>query len=167
MVQQGKQHKMRRHGTASYGTEWQGKANNTVEYLDTAFLVWPGIAGLGAVESGWVRMGSARQGNNTTRRETMVQQTDGAVWTELRDEASRELLTFLREGATDEGSMKRAKIAATTLSTVARHEATESAKEQTRVVVGRAVFADTEQYAAYLRVSAPTLGLKQIPETSG
>ena len=55
MVQQGKQHKMRRHGTASYGTEWQGKANNTVEYLDTAFLVWPGIARLGAVESGWVR----------------------------------------------------------------------------------------------------------------
>lgn len=76
-------------------------------------------------------------------------------WDQLREESSTVLLKFLRSGADDSAAISRARVAQSILSAVTRHEATESAREQTRVVIARGVSRDHEDFAEYVKISLP------------
>ena len=78
-------------------------------------------------------------------------------WDELKEESSNELLRFLREGHEDSAALARARVAQSILSAGTRLEATESAREQTRVVIARGVSRDHEDFAEYVRISLPNL----------
>ena len=78
-------------------------------------------------------------------------------WDELFDEASRTILDFMRRPEPE--GMPNVKVATTVLSSYTRHEATESARQQTAVIVARSLAEDKQQFAEYLRLSVPQLSL--------
>ena len=90
--------------------------------------------------------------------ETRDQQWDKAVGAALE-----ELQKFMKLGNPQPRDYQRVKVAQGILSNWTRHEATESAKEQTRVVAAR-FMRNSQESAEYLRLAAPTL---QIPSADG
>jgi len=90
-------------------------------------------------------------------------------WGELGAGANKVILSFFKqEGPIDDNTMKRVKVATSVLSSYTRHEQTESAKEQTALIVARELSANKEEFATYLRVSIPRLStLKAISTPSG
>ena len=78
-------------------------------------------------------------------------------WDELFNEASRTILGFMRRPEPE--GMPNVKIATSVLSSYTRHEATESARQQTAVIVARSLAEDKQQFAEYLRLSVPQLSL--------
>lgn len=78
-------------------------------------------------------------------------------WGELKDDAVGVLRGFFKAKSTDDEAMRKVKVATSVLSSYTRHEQTESAKEQTAVIVGRELAANKEEFAEYLRVSIPRL----------
>lgn len=83
-------------------------------------------------------------------------------------EASKVIMSFFKQkGEVDDNIYKKVKVATSVLSSYTRHEQTESAKEQTALIVARELSANKEEFATYLRVSIPRLGaLKEIASTN-
>jgi len=82
-------------------------------------------------------------------------------WDELLEISVPEIKKFLKLGNPRPIDYQRVKIAMSALSNITRHEATESAKEGTRVIAARLFSKTPEEVAEYLRVSTPSL---QLPE---
>jgi hypothetical protein len=76
-------------------------------------------------------------------------------WLELLSESTKTLLSFFQGEATDPQAVAKARIATSVLSSFTRHEGTESAREQTRLIVGRQLAEDKEAFAAYVRLAMP------------
>lgn len=89
----------------------------------------------------------------------MSKQRASPTWEVLRESAMMVMLNYLRSA--DPHDLPHVKLAATALSNYTRHEATESAKLTTGVLVARELSANKEEFAKYLKLSAPTL---QLPE---
>ena len=84
--------------------------------------------------------------------------TDKDNWTELKDDAVEVIRGYFKsDGSNASEIMPKVKVATSVLSSYTRHEQTESAKEQTAVIVGRELAENKEEFAEYLRVSIPRL----------
>jgi hypothetical protein len=83
-------------------------------------------------------------------------------WQKLLKEATDVLIDFFTspEGA-ESPNLQRVKIATSVLSTFTRHEATESARETTAVVIAREMAENKEEFKNYLNIAMPKL---QLPE---
>ena len=89
---------------------------------------------------------------------TMVPVAESEMdWGALTLASKQVLLDFFTVDSGDALAMGRARIAASVLSSYTRHEATESARATTAVMIAKTVATNTEEFAAYLRVSAPQL----------
>ena len=78
-------------------------------------------------------------------------------WEELKNDAVETLRKFFKVESPDDETIKKVKIATSILSSYTRHEQTESAKEQTAVIVGRELSSNKDEFAEYLRISIPRL----------
>jgi len=83
-------------------------------------------------------------------------------WDDLKDDAVDTLRGFFKADSTDDEAMRKVKVATSVLSSYTRHEQTESAKEQTAVIVGRELAANKDEFAEYLRVSIPRLNQMKV-----
>lgn len=83
-------------------------------------------------------------------------------WAELKEEAIDVIRDFFR--GDDNTDMPKVKVATSVLASYTRHEQTESAKEQTALIIGREIFENKEDYAKYIQVSVPRLS-SQIQTT--
>lgn len=82
---------------------------------------------------------------------------DGTGWGELTGESTRTLLHFLKAKDVGKEVLQRARIASSVLSTVVRHEATESARVKTMINLARQLAEDKEQLRQYIRISMPDI----------
>ena len=76
---------------------------------------------------------------------------------ELFNEASKALLEYFRGGIEDPQANTKARIATSVISSYTRHEATESAKEQTRVLVARQLATNREEFERYIQLAMPQM----------
>ena len=93
-------------------------------------------------------------------------------WDKLKEEAIVVVSSYFHGDADVDGeTFKRVKVATSVLSSYTRHEQTESAREQTALIVGRELCDEKDTFAEYLRVSIPRLGsnikdIKQIKQAA-
>lgn len=81
-------------------------------------------------------------------------------WKSLAADAVDIVRDFFRSGSDpDETTMKKVRVATSVLSSYTRHEQTESARDQTAVVVARELASNKEEFSDYLRLSAPRLAM--------
>lgn len=80
-------------------------------------------------------------------------------WEELRQEATSTLIAFLQQQEHTSQDLAKAKLASSALSSITRHEQTQSAREATAVLVGRHIYEDKNEFAEYLRIATPELKL--------
>lgn len=86
-------------------------------------------------------------------------------WAGLAQDATHVIREFFKRVApADDDQMRKVKVATSVLSSYTRHEQTESAKEQTAVIVGRELAADKAQFASYLRLSVPRLNTETLKQ---
>jgi hypothetical protein len=78
-------------------------------------------------------------------------------WERLFDGASKAVLKFF-ENPTPE-DLPKVKVATSVLSSFTRHEQTDSAREQTAVIIARQLADNKEEFANYLKISMPKLQL--------
>lgn len=83
-------------------------------------------------------------------------------WEDARDKALRTVCRFL--DTKDEKLLPQVKVATSTLSNYTRHEATESARQQTAVIVARSLSDNKEEFRRYLELSSVGLNIPQLPE---
>jgi len=81
-------------------------------------------------------------------------------WAALLSESHKALLEYFKTGALDPDAHSRARIATSVLSSVTKHEQTQSAREATAVLVARELANNKEEFAQYLKVSTPRLAIK-------
>mgnify|MGYP001612065160 CR=1 FL=1 len=85
-------------------------------------------------------------------------------WETLLQESTAALHAFFSAETSDPQSIAKARVATSVLASYTRHEATESAREGTRLIIARQLAEDREQFAYYLRVSMPHLALPKPGE---
>jgi len=78
-------------------------------------------------------------------------------WQRLFEEASNQILGFFKNPVPE--NMPKVKVATSVLSSYTRHEQTESARDQTSVIIARHLSDNKEEFAEYLKLSNPKLGL--------
>lgn len=83
------------------------------------------------------------------------------TWETVRDKALKTVAKCL--DSSDQVDLPRAKIATSLLSSFTRHEATESAKQQTAVIVARQLATDKNQFREYLNISSAGFHIPQLP----
>ncbi len=87
-------------------------------------------------------------------------------WDKLKDEAIDCIHEFLvGDNGDDAEAMRKVKVATSVISSYTRHEQTESAREQTVLIVGREMTADKDAFAEYIRQSkilSKYAGIKQL-----
>lgn len=79
-------------------------------------------------------------------------------WGELFGEARKALKDYFK-WPEDENKRQAARVATSVLSSYTRHEATDSAKVSTAVIIARALAEDKEEFKEYLRISVPEIQL--------
>lgn len=78
-------------------------------------------------------------------------------WGKLFEEASKQIMNFFKNPTQE--NMPKVKVATSVLSSYTRHEQTESARDQTAVIIARHLSDNKEEFAEYLKISSPKLGL--------
>lgn len=78
-------------------------------------------------------------------------------WDGLFDEASQQIMKYFKNPTSED--MPKVKVATSVLSSFTRHEQTQSAREQTSVMIARHISENKEEFAEYLRLSNPNLKL--------
>ena len=104
------------------------------------------------------------RGKRTTK---MPPETSERQWEQLRSQSFAALRTFFEGEAADPQAVARAKIATSFISSYTRHEATASAREQTRLIIGRQLAENPEQFREFVRLTLPGIplpGLAALPE---
>ena len=93
--------------------------------------------------------------------------TSEQEWEGLRGQSFGILRQFFEEEVADPQAVARAKIATSFISSYTRHEATASAREQTRLIVGRQLAENPDQFREFVRLALPGIplpGLAVLPE---
>ena len=78
-------------------------------------------------------------------------------WHKLFEEASKQILGFFKDPTPE--NMPKVKVATSVLSSYTRHEQTESARDQTSVIIARHLSDNKDEFAEYLKLSNPRLAL--------
>ena len=76
------------------------------------------------------------------------------------------LRQFLEAANTDPQAIARAKLANTFISSYTRHEATASAREQTRLIIGRQLAENPEQFREFVRLAMPDVPLVEAASST-
>lgn len=91
----------------------------------------------------------------------MVKFENDAKWNQLFDESHKVLMGYLKGDSQTEQQRQRVKVAVSVMSGYTRHEATESAKQQTAVVIARELASNKTEFAEYLKLSLPRVQLME------
>jgi hypothetical protein len=92
----------------------------------------------------------------TTRRSSANSEQQ---WEALRNQSFSALRGFFEGEGADPQAVARAKIATSFISSYTRHEATASAREQTRLIIGRQLAENPEQFREFVRLALPGVPL--------
>jgi len=78
-------------------------------------------------------------------------------WDQLFKESSSIILGYLKAENDDTVDLKKVRVANSVLSSYTKHEQTNSAREQTAVIVARQLADNKEDFLKYLEMSSPKL----------
>ena len=102
------------------------------------------------------------RGRRTTRM--LPELTSEEQWEGLRGQSFAALRIFFEGETADPQAVARAKIATSFISSYTRHEATASAREQTRLIIGRQLAENPEQFREFVRLALPDIPLPALAE---
>ena len=103
---------------------------------------------------------------NRARTTSVPQANNDEQWEGLRSQSFAALRTFFEGEAADPQAVARAKIATSFISSYTRHEATASAREQTRLIIGRQLAENPDQFREFVRLALPGIPLPALPALS-
>jgi hypothetical protein len=105
----------------------------------------------------------------TPRRSRGSEANNEQQWEGLRAQSFSALRVFFEGEGADPKAVARAKIATSFISSYTRHEATASAREQTRLIIGRQLAENPEQFREFVRLTLPGIplpGPAALPEAT-